>query len=197
MKPSSFAIGSANDTKPPVTRIARAPPTRIVRTSVAGAGIGNDALGEAAADRVLVEAGQQGDPLAERRLEVELSLHGALGDLGNLALEAGEIGKLVEAFLADDRRIHVRDQQALEAVLLGLNEDVDVLKPIERPAYRLKVTGHAEVDGVAFVDPAFERGLGIDLTQQTKRAVDQPVIEPSGCYQRRNGHRGRKSSSRS
>ena len=33
-----------------------------------------------------------------------------------------------------------------------------------------------------------EGGLGIDLAQQAERAIDQPVIEPSRCYQRRNGH---------
>ena len=35
-------------------------------------------------------------------------------------------------------------------------------------------------------------GLRIELAKQTQRAVDQPVIEPSRCYQRRNGHRASK-----
>ena len=46
----------------------------------------------------------------------------------------------------------------------------------------------AEVGRIALVDPVAEARLRIDLAQQAERPVDQPVIEPSGCYQRRNGH---------
>ena len=118
-----------------------------------GAGVRNDPFRQAAADRFLVEPGKERHALAKRCLEVQLALHGALGDLRDLALEAGEIGKLIEAFLADDGRIHVGDEQALEPVLLGLNEDVHAIEPVERPTDRLDVPKDAQVDRIALVDP--------------------------------------------
>ena len=41
-----------------------------------------------------------------------------------------------------------------------------------------------------------KRGVRIELAQQAERAIDQPVIEPSRCYQRRNGHRSSQTSCR-
>ena len=61
------------------------------------------------------QAGQQGDALAQRRLESDLAAHGALGDGGDVVADAGESGEFVDAFLADQRRIHVGDQQPLGA----------------------------------------------------------------------------------
>jgi hypothetical protein len=121
-------------------------------------------------------------------------LHGPLGDLRDLTLEADEIGELVDAFLAYDGRIHVGDQQAFEAMLLRLDEHIHVRETIQRPADRLEIAGHLEVDGIPFIDPIRKRGFGVDLPQRSQRAVDQPVIKPSGCYQRGNGHKGRQTS---
>ena len=59
---------------------------------------------------------------------------------------------------------------------------------VERPARGLAIAGEAQVRSVALVDPVEEGGLRIELAQQAERAVDQPVIEPSRCYQRRNRH---------
>ena len=50
---------------------------------------------------------QQRHALAQRRLEVDLSAHGALGDRGDMGLEPGEVRQLVDTFLADHGRIHV------------------------------------------------------------------------------------------
>jgi hypothetical protein len=33
-----------------------------------------------------------------------------------------------------------------------------------------------------------ESRLGIELPEQAERSLDQPVIEPPGCYQRRDSH---------
>ena len=118
-----------------------------------GAGVRNDPFRQTAADRFLVEPGKESHALAKCRLEVQFALHGALGDLGDLALQAGEIGELIEAFLADDGRIHVSDEQALETVLLGLDEDVHAIESVERPTYGLDVPIDAQVDRIALVDP--------------------------------------------
>ena len=58
---------------------------------------------------------QQRDALAQGRLEGDLAAHGPLGDRGDRS-RARRSGKFVDAFLADQRRIHVGDQQALAAL---------------------------------------------------------------------------------
>src|SRR5262249_45882758 len=59
---------------------------------------------------------EHGDALGEGGGKVEFPAHGALGDGGDLGLEAGEVGQLVEAFLTYDGGIHVRDEQFLAPV---------------------------------------------------------------------------------
>ena len=63
----------------------------------------------------------------------------------DLVLEAGIIGELVDAFLADDGRIHVGDEQLAPARLARLNEDVDA---VER---------HASAQRAALASPAKAR----------------------------------------
>ncbi len=53
------------------------------------------------------------DTFAQRRLELDLAAHGALGDCGDFGLHAGEVGELVETFDIDDGGIHVRHQKPL------------------------------------------------------------------------------------
>ena len=72
-----------------------------------------------------VQPGEQRHPLLKRFREVQLALHRQLGDRGDLRLEAGIISQLVDAFLADDRRIHVGDQQPFAAVQGRLNDNID------------------------------------------------------------------------
>ena len=55
--------------------------------------------------------GLEGHSFGKGAREIELPLHGALGDRSDLLLEPGIIGELVDAFLADDRGIHVGDEQ--------------------------------------------------------------------------------------
>ena len=76
-------------------------------------------------DDVERDAFQQRDALAQRRLEFELAAHGALGDVGNLLLQAHVSGELVDALLADHGRIHVGEEQALATGCGRLDDDVD------------------------------------------------------------------------
>ena len=95
------------------------------------------------------------------------------------------IGELVDAFLADDRRIHVGDQQLAESRPVRLNHDIDFGKRFEHPPSGLKIARETQVGGVSFVDPVGELRARIELAEQPERPLHQPVIEPSGCYQRR------------
>ena len=79
----------------------------------ARAGVQRDAVPQHIADHAFGQAREQGDALAQRRGEGDLAPHGALGDGGDALAHPGEGRELVNAFLADQRRIHVRDQKAL------------------------------------------------------------------------------------
>ena len=69
------------------------------------------ALHETSMQFALVETGEQANPFPQGAGKIQLALHGALGDPRDLVLEARIIGELVDAFLADDGRIHVGDEQ--------------------------------------------------------------------------------------
>ena len=68
---------------------------------------------------------QQRHPLAQRGRKRDLAPHRTLGDRRDAILNAGIIGELVDAFLADHGRIHVGDQKLLATSMLRLNNDVD------------------------------------------------------------------------
>ena len=65
------------------------------------------------------------DALAQRRLELDLAAHGALGDRGDDGLQPGHVGEFVDAFLADHGRIHVGDDEALAPLGEPLHHDID------------------------------------------------------------------------
>ena len=60
----------------------------------------------------------------KRALERNLAAHRALGYGGDMGADAGRRGEFVDAFLADQRRIHVGDQQPLGARRRRLDDDV-------------------------------------------------------------------------
>ena len=76
-------------------------------------------------DHALVQPLEQGDAGVERGLEIELAAHRLLGHRGDLGLEAGIIGELVDAFDRDHRRIHVGDEQLPAPALARLDDHVD------------------------------------------------------------------------
>ena len=68
---------------------------------------------------------QQRDALAQRRLELDLAAHGAFGDGGDMRLQPGKIGQLVDAFLADHGGIHVGEKKLFAPERGGLHDNVD------------------------------------------------------------------------
>ena len=50
-------------------------------------------------DRAFVQTRKQRHPLPQGGLEIKLALHRAFRDCGDLRLQAGVIGQLVDAFL--------------------------------------------------------------------------------------------------
>ncbi len=108
-------------------------------------------------DHGLGQAGKQRDALAQRRREGNLAPHRPLGDGGDALADSGEGGKFVDAFLTDQRRIHIRDQEALPAMRERLNDDIDGFtreRALERGALGLEVSGENEIGRDAFVEPA-------------------------------------------
>ncbi len=71
------------------------------------------------------QALEQGDAGAQRRLEIELAIHGAGGDGGDFVLDADGIGELVDALLLDHGRIHVGDEQLLAPIGERHEGDID------------------------------------------------------------------------
>ena len=67
---------------------------------------------------------QLADPFAQGALELDLAAHGPLGDGGDLRLQPGEIGQLVQALAADDGRIHVGHEQGLAPALARLDAEI-------------------------------------------------------------------------
>jgi tRNA dimethylallyltransferase len=123
----------------------------------ARAGIERDALLEHLADDRLGKPGEQRDALAQRRRERHFSTHRSLGDRRDANAYSHDIRKFIYAFLADQRRIHIRDQKALPAMSKRLDDDVDGLlreRALERGAPGLEVAGENKIGRNALVEPA-------------------------------------------
>lgn len=68
---------------------------------------------------------QQGDAFAQRGLEIELAVHGALGDGRDMGFEPDEPGQLIDAFLLDHGGIHIGDQQAFFTAFGRLENEIE------------------------------------------------------------------------
>ena len=84
-----------------------------------------DALGQHFVDHADRQALEQRDALAQRRLELDLAAHRALGNGGDVRLQAGKIRQFVDAFLADHGGIHVGEKKLLAPQRLRLHDNVD------------------------------------------------------------------------
>ncbi len=128
------------------------------------------------------------DALAQRRLEGDFAAHGALGDLGDPALDAGIIGELVDAFLADHGGIHVGDEKFLAPIVLRLDDDVD----------RFAADDVAQIAGHIFEQRRHFAGLGIldqegDIDRHARlKPIDRPAMRQiaRGLPRQGVGHRG-------
>ena len=83
-------------------------------------------------ERRLRQPGEQAQALAQGGLERQFATHGALGDGGDLWLQVEDVGHLVDAFLLDDGRVHVGDQQPLAPFGGRYDADVDGLILVAR-----------------------------------------------------------------
>ena len=84
-----------------------------------------DAIADDLADDGKRHAFQQSDALAQGRFELDLAAHRAFGDFCDMLLQTDDGGELVDAFLADHRRIHVGEEQRLAAGRCRLDDDID------------------------------------------------------------------------
>ncbi len=135
------------------------------------AAIERDAIPQHIADHGLGQAVKQSDALAQRRRERNLAPHRPLGDRGDARADPGDIRKFVDAFLADQRRIHIRDQEPLPAMGKRLYDNVDGLvreRAVERRALDVQVSGKNNIGGDALVEPA----PALDATEGLRGAVD-------------------------
>ena len=78
-------------------------------------------------DHALGQAGKQRYALAQSGREGHLAPHRPLGDGGDALADPGESRKFIDAFLPDQRRIHIREHQPLPAMRERLDDDVDRL----------------------------------------------------------------------
>ena len=121
-----------------------------------------DAVADDLADDRERHALQQGDALAQSRLEIDLAAHRAFGDRGDMLLETDEGGELVDAFLADHGRIHVGEEQRLAARRRRLDDDVD------RPAVQSGPDFGFELARIG----CFREEVGSDFAVEHRRAGD-------------------------
>ena len=71
------------------------------------------------------EPGEESDAGRKRRFEIDFAPHRACGQLRHCRASPDQPREFVEALLRDNRRVHVRDQQALAPKGLRLDDRVD------------------------------------------------------------------------
>lgn len=136
-----------------------------------------DAVADDFADDRKRHALQQGDALAQGRFELDLATHGTLGDFSDMFLQAHDGGQLVDAFLADHRRIHIGEEQRLAAGRRRLDDDVDRGAGQFRAdiGFELaRVGGFREEVGS---DRAIEHGRAADAGHGAGEAGEQGVVD--------------------
>jgi tRNA dimethylallyltransferase len=123
----------------------------------ARARIERDAVFQHVVDNCLGQASEQRDALTQGWRKGNLAPHRPLGDGGDAVADTGEGRKFVDAFLADQGRIHIRDQEALPAMRKRLDDNVDGLTrehAFERGALGSYVSGENKIGRDALVEPA-------------------------------------------
>ncbi len=148
------------------------------RDQFAAARCQRDALFQDFVDDADGQALQQCDALAQRRLELDFAAHRALGDPGDMRLQADIIRQLVDAFLADHGGIHVGQQKLLAPQRPGLHHNVD-----RQIAPRLAQAGFDGADVLAAFEGDIDRHLveqplrGAGRGQNGARAIHHRAIE--------------------
>ena len=125
------------------------------------------------------QALEQRDALAQRRLELDFAAHRAFGDGGDMRLEAGEIGQLVDAFLADHGGIHVGQQKLLApaapagCTTMSIGRSPRASRRRATMARDVLAAGKGDVDRDFVEQPVRRPGRG----KNGARAVDDRAIE--------------------
>ena len=76
-------------------------------------------------DHRSIKAFQQGDAFPQRRLEGNLAVHRTRGDGRHMGLQTNLVGKFVDAFLVDHRRVHVGDEDFFPAIRVFVYDGID------------------------------------------------------------------------
>ena len=182
--PTASATGAAKAVKPPETSMVSAPLRAHRPDQRRRAGIGPHPLGKAARDDRLRPSPAAGRPARASAAAKSSSPCIARSVIAATSrLEPGIIGQLVDAFLADDGRIHVGDEQPLSRELGRLDDDIDAFPAFQRRA-RCGCVG--DTRGRPHRLRRSSRRKRASSRAAVERRSHQPVIEPSGCYQRRN-----------
>jgi tRNA dimethylallyltransferase len=71
------------------------------------------------------QSSDEGEASLERRLKVDLAIHGAAGDCGHLRGKAETSGELVEHLVLDDRPLEIGDEEALSPRARLLRHEID------------------------------------------------------------------------
>ena len=122
--------------------------------------IGTDALGQALVDGRNRQPVEQSNTLLEGSGEIQFAMHRPLGDFGDLRLEPGIVGELVDAFLADHGRIHVGDEQFFLTRSGRVDDDVYTFPTFKRRAHFFSDSLDLNVCRIALIDPAQQPGPG-------------------------------------
>jgi hypothetical protein len=130
----------------------------------------------------LVQPGQQGDPFAQGRLEVQVAAHGRRGDLGHLRGAPGPRGQQVDDLVADERRVDVHDDEPHRAPAQAapLDGHVDLLLG------RLAGPRHPQRRRVRAGDVHLDAGHGV-----LRQPGDPVDVGPAGRDPARHGGDGR------
>ena len=164
-----------------------------------GSGIEEDAALVRLGQGVGRQPGQHRRALAQRGHEVDVAAHRALGDPRDLGATTGEVGDLVDAFDADDGRVHVRDQEPLAPPSGVLDDAIDGCA-LERPAHHGRgLLGRDALEGDIAGAPVPEpdrrprarprggerlhRGRGLALAERRRERITNQ------CRNKKHGHR--------
>ena len=91
-----------------------------------GAGAGGEAnSGPGAFEGGEFQATEEGHALTQGVGEIDLAVHGATGDGGDLGAQSGFGGEVVQGLAGDDGAVHVGDEEALAAAAAVDGEGVD------------------------------------------------------------------------
>ncbi len=129
------------------------------------------------------QALEQRDPGAHGGGEIELAVHGAARDLGDLVAQADEIRQLVEHLILDDGRFHIGDEQQLAPPVCRLHRDIggeagEILTQSGGDRRRARGVGlERQIDGASGRQPVCGLGLRAEAAERGTCGIDGGSVE--------------------